>query len=442
MSDYAVEVNNVSKKFYIGSAETNKKTLRSYVRELATRPYKRVASVLRGRAPTHVDKELWALHDINLKVRHGESIGIVGINGSGKSTLLQLIANVMTPTKGEIITRGHIVAMLRVGTGFHPELTGRENVYINASILGLSTKEIDNIYHDIVDFAEIEEFMDTPLKRYSSGMRVRLAFAVAINIKPEIIILDEVLAVGDRGFRRKSLDAMEKLHRDTTLIVASHNVNQLKLMCDRVVWIHEGQVVDDGNPDEVIDKFLSQILPHESSYLEDLENEEMSAEDNITLKKVLLFNSANNNILTDSVRSNIPLKIKMYYELKNDTSNLRITCNIYDQDTEMIVFSTSDADVNPRHQHMRPAGMYEASFTLPRQMLAPNTYYINIRADHPNSDVIKTWRKVAFFNVIDQESQRSKQFSEYRLGFLNFDVKWEVENTTDEPEKINEEIYE
>ena len=201
-------------------------------------------------------EEFWALENINFQIKKGESLGIIGPNGSGKSTILKLIARVMVPTTGNIATNGRIAPLIELGAGFHPELTGRENIYINGAILGLSKKEIDKRFDNIVDFAELVEFIDTPIKHYSSGMHMRLGFAIAVNVDPDILLVDEVLAVGDTNFQRKCIKKMEEFKKNkVTIVFVSHNLEMIKSFCDQVVFLRNSKVVFQGKPDKAIAKY-------------------------------------------------------------------------------------------------------------------------------------------------------------------------------------------
>ena len=202
-------------------------------------------------------EEFWALRNVSLEIRRGQVVGLIGRNGAGKSTLLKIISRITEPTEGRISIKGRVSSLLEVGTGFHPELTGRENIYLNGAILGMRKTEIQRKFDEIVAFAEIDRFLDTPVKRYSSGMYVRLAFAVAAHLEPEILIIDEVLAVGDAAFQRKCLGRMNDVAREgRTVIVVSHNMLSVEGLCNRAVWMHEGTIVEEGEPHEVIAKYL------------------------------------------------------------------------------------------------------------------------------------------------------------------------------------------
>src|SRR5437588_405301 len=207
----------------------------------------------RGMAlPRPVKEEFWALRDVNLSIYAGEAVGIIGENGSGKSTTLKLISRILEPTSGSVSVRGKVSALLELGTGFHPELTGSENIYLNGSLLGISRKEMARRYEGIVDFAELSEFIDTPIKHYSSGMVMRLAFAVAINVDPDILLTDEVLAVGDEAFQRKCLEYIAELRkRGVTIIFVSHALDAVRALCSRAIWLDHGRLIADGPSGEV-----------------------------------------------------------------------------------------------------------------------------------------------------------------------------------------------
>lgn len=200
------------------------------------------------------------LDNINLEIKKGETVALIGTNGSGKSTLLKLMTKIIYPNKGKIITKGKLTSLLELGAGFHPDFTGRENIYFNASIFGLTAAEIDKRVPDIIKFSELEEFIDTPVRTYSSGMYMRLAFSVAINVDAEILLIDEILAVGDQHFQEKCFAKLNELKRsDKTIVIVTHDLDNVKNLCDRAIWICEGKVKLDGKPKEVIDEYIKYI---------------------------------------------------------------------------------------------------------------------------------------------------------------------------------------
>jgi homopolymeric O-antigen transport system ATP-binding protein len=250
MSDnHSISVSGLGKKYLLGLAVSRHDTL---IEVITGRVRSLFRGVLPGKKPA--DKEIfWALSDVSFQVDKGENVGIIGLNGAGKSTLLKILSRITSPTTGTARIDGRLGALLEVGTGFHPELTGRENVYLYGAILGMSSAEIDRKFDSIVDFAELHKFINTPVKRYSSGMYVRLAFSVAAHLDPDILLLDEVLAVGDLPFQRKCMEFAKNLQqRNATILFVSHNMNSIKTMCNRVIYLKQGRVVFDGPTDEGI----------------------------------------------------------------------------------------------------------------------------------------------------------------------------------------------
>jgi lipopolysaccharide transport system ATP-binding protein len=249
-----VSIQGIGKRYQIGALKAQSRTLRDAVTDAATRPFRRLRHA--GSSTGHVST-IWALRDVSLDVHTGEVIGIIGPNGAGKSTLLKILARITEPTEGKAIIQGRVGSLLEVGTGFHQELTGRETTYLMGAILGMSRAEITRKFDGIIDFAEIGEFLDTPVKRYSSGMFVRLAFAVAAHLEPEILLVDEVLAVGDLAFQRKCLGQMERIAgTGRTVFFVSHNMNAIRGLCSRTIEIRGGALVADGATEDVVRQYI------------------------------------------------------------------------------------------------------------------------------------------------------------------------------------------
>jgi lipopolysaccharide transport system ATP-binding protein len=257
--ELAVSVDNLSKEYRISSAPAARYgTVRDAVSDAVVGTLRRLRRGAGGRAARDAASQFWALKNVSFDVRPGEMLGIIGHNGAGKSTLLKILSRITAPTSGEVQIRGHLSSLLEVGTGFHPELTGRENVFLNGAIMGMARREIVRKYDEIVEFAETQKFMELPVKRYSSGMYVRLAFAVAAHMSPDVLLIDEVLSVGDLAFQRKCMDHARSLRdRNATVIVVSHNMFAIKAMCDRVVCLSRGQVDFDGDAEEAISRYDS-----------------------------------------------------------------------------------------------------------------------------------------------------------------------------------------
>jgi lipopolysaccharide transport system ATP-binding protein len=260
MSDLAIRVEGLGKQYRISGPQARYKTLRESLTQVVQAPFRRLASVARGHSSLVSDEIVWALKDVSFSVQQGEAVGIIGHNGAGKTTLLKILSRITKPTEGKALIHGRVSSLLEVGTGFHPELTGRENIYLNGAILGMKRAEIERKFDEIVAFAEIEKFIDTPVKHYSSGMGVRLAFAVAAHLEPEILLVDEVLAVGDIAFQKKCLGKMDDVAKSgRTILFVSHNMAAVQSLCSRVVLLSAGRVVADGRPLPIIEQYSSQV---------------------------------------------------------------------------------------------------------------------------------------------------------------------------------------
>lgn len=261
MGNTAIRVENLGKLYRIGGKQERYYTLRDTLVDLAAAPFRKVRGLLRGESASGLHEEIWALKDVSFEVKHGEVVGIIGRNGAGKSTLLKILSRITEPTTGYADVYGRVGALLEVGTGFHPELTGRENVYLNGAILGMSRTEIDRKFDEIVDFAGVEKFIDTPVKHYSSGMGLRLGFAVAAHLEPEILVVDEVLAVGDAEFQKKCLGKMSEVAGEgRTVLFVSHNMAAVRNLCPHCIWLQGGTVREYSDTESAIKAYISQAM--------------------------------------------------------------------------------------------------------------------------------------------------------------------------------------
>lgn len=255
MSDIAIRAENLSKQYRIGGKQAGYRTFREAILNSMTAPIR----WMRGERKSY--ETFWALDDVSFEIKQGEAVGIIGRNGAGKSTLLKILSRITKPTKGRVDLYGRVASLLEVGTGFHSELSGRDNIYLNGAILGMSRKEIDRKFDEIVDFSGVEKFLDTPVKHYSSGMYVRLAFAVAAHLEPEILIVDEVLAVGDAEFQKKCLGKMEDVAKQgRTVLFVSHNMGAIENLCNNVIVLNKGQIVNSGKTSDMINYYSGKVI--------------------------------------------------------------------------------------------------------------------------------------------------------------------------------------
>lgn len=390
MKKEILEIKNVSKKYRLGMIGGT--TLRDELqRKRAARkgledPTSQVNSAAKGKP----GEEFLALHDVNLTVYEGERVGIIGHNGAGKSTLLKLISQITAPTTGTIEMNGRIASMLEVGTGFHPELTGRENIFMNGAILGMTKQEIESKIEDIIEFSEVRQFIDTPVKRYSSGMFVKLAFSVAAHLDSEIMIMDEVLAVGDMAFQKKCLDKMSSVSRDQgrTVLYVSHNMNTIRALCNRCIVLNHGTIVFDGNVEEAISIYLGSGLEEKKVYDLAPERDASASTEHIVMNTIELLNESNMMIFGDKLR------FKLSFSQIEEMQNLHFRFCIYLHDMSAIATSMS-GKINTG------VGENECTFEIDTSMLAPSKYILKIIALEPSEagsqirhDVVK--RALAF----------------------------------------------
>ncbi len=327
--DLAIQVKDVSKQFYVGALQQTAayRTLRDTIGDIALAPFRRVRNVLTGKAQSaaNLTETMWALQDINFNVKRGEVVGIIGHNGAGKSTLLKVLSRVTEPTTGEIRFRGRLGSLLEVGTGFHPELSGRENIYLNGAILGMTRHEITSKFDEIVEFAGVERFIDTPVKHYSSGMYVRLAFAVAAHLEPEILVIDEVLSVGDAAFQRKSLGKMQDVaDSGRTVLFVSHNMAAVQQLCSRSIVLSEGRIAYDGETDKAVDWYLSHIDNISSTLLS--ERTDRAGSGILRFTNVEYLNTDGN--IMNSLQSGQTFDIRLYYQSSNNEILKNVRCGI------------------------------------------------------------------------------------------------------------------
>ncbi|MAJ05452.1 MAG: ABC transporter ATP-binding protein [Crocinitomicaceae bacterium] len=319
---------------------------------------------------------VWALKDISLNVKKGEVIGIIGKNGAGKSTLLKLLSKVTRPSTGKIISRGKTASLLEVGTGFHQELSGRENIYLNGAILGMTKNEIKDKIDEIIDFSGCKRYIDSPVKRYSSGMFVRLAFAVAAHLEPDILIVDEVLAVGDAEFQKKAIGKMQNIASkgSRTVLFVSHNMTSIKALCNRAVLMENGKIVKDGNPSEIINYYLNTNT--EVSYTKewDKSNRPLSYQ-NLELLKIWISNKDNKLNTTLSVDEDFLVNID--YEVTEENSKIGLNVILHDSNQNIISSSINNHEENFYHQK-HPKGVFRSQCLIPGKLFNSGTYYISI----------------------------------------------------------------
>ena len=413
-----ISVENLSKKYIIGHQKQERYTA---LRDVMANGARHLAQKLSHpfaepqNDPTH--EEFWALKDVSFDIQQGDRVGIIGRNGAGKSTLLKILSRITEPTSGKISIKGRVASLLEVGTGFHPELTGRENIFLNGAILGMSKVEIKKKFDEIVAFAEVEKFLDTPVKRYSSGMYVRLAFAVAAHLEPEILIVDEVLAVGDAQFQKKCLGKMEEVGKDgRTILFVSHNMGVISQLCSTCVWLDKGEIRDIGQTVAVVNSYMlngvsglssEMIFPDDSKKI-------------VQLKKISLLDGEGN--IAQKFDCDNPINIKFDIQVRKQLPGLYGYIGIFKPDgTQVLVSDSFDAaTVNPLDG--LPVGMNTFIVAVPPRTLGHGDYMIHFSmastsADNFHVDVPGI---VCGFSLDDFTSKRGNQ----RAGFFSTLLPW------------------
>jgi lipopolysaccharide transport system ATP-binding protein len=393
-----IRVENLGKKYMIGhqaEGRSNYVALRDVLADGAKSLVKRFTGRHKGDLQT--EEGFWALKDVSFEVKRGECVGIIGRNGAGKSTLLKILSRITEPTTGRVELHGRVASLLEVGTGFHPELTGRENIYLNGAILGMTRAEIKKKFDEIVDFAEVERFLDTPVKRYSSGMYVRLAFAVAAHLEPEILVVDEVLAVGDAAFQKKCLGKMGEVSEKEgrTVLFVSHQMTAIQNLCNRGVLLKKGEIKCDGHVLAVIEQYT-----HESEKISniDLRNRiDRKGNGAIRFSYVELKNNINKKV--NFFLTGQDLKIIIYFDkfIASKSFNFKLHLGIDNILEQRITWLTSEiANIGKVQDFMEEKGFFE--IILPKLPLLPSTYYCTIYCEL-NGDIADWVQKAFSFRV-------------------------------------------
>jgi lipopolysaccharide transport system ATP-binding protein len=401
MSDVSIQVRNLGKQYRIGRRQDGHRTLRDALVETAAQPFRLAARLLRGQkndGGSTASDTIWALRDVNFDVHRGEAVGIIGYNGAGKSTLLKILSRVTDPTTGEVEIRGRVGSLLEVGTGFHPELSGRENVFLNGAILGMKRQEIIAKFDEIVAFAGIEQFIDTPVKHYSSGMYMRLAFSIAAHLEPEILVVDEVLAVGDISFQKKCLEKMKEVEKQgRTVLFVSHNMLAITRLCKRAILLEQGRIATEGAAEAVVHTYLRSSSSAKAERVWPAGAEAPGGEV-VRLCSVRVTGESGEVASLVDVRR--PVCVEMEYEVLKPGYCLMPHAG-FTNDEGVFLFSTHDLDPVWR-ERPRPAGRYISRVRVPGNFLAPGSHfvYLGMNSFDPWATEFSVWDAV-MFEVLD-----------------------------------------
>jgi len=419
MVDIALRVEGLSKMYRIGAAAPPAQGAVARLARAAGSPF---AYLRRARRAPLEAETLWALHDVSFEVGRGEVVGIIGRNGAGKSTLLKILSRITEPTRGRAVVFGRVGSLLEVGTGFHPELTGRENVFLNGAILGMRRAEIDRKFDEIVAFSGVEHFLDTPVKRYSSGMAVRLAFAVAAHLETEVLLVDEVLAVGDAEFQRKCLGKMGDVVREgRTVLLVSHNLGSIAQLCRRAVLLRAGGLALEGPVDAVIREYLD----HQSSASAVVAiAPDLRPDAPVAVARCWVENDRGQ--ATGVVAATEPAVIAFEAVVRRPLADVEMSIRVH-ASAGMPLF-TSDLSAGADFDGRVPPGRYQLRVALPREFLAPDVYTVTIGVHRPNVEWLDLHEHVLTFTVEETGSQMWRHPRVVRrLGNILVRFPWDLQ---------------
>jgi lipopolysaccharide transport system ATP-binding protein len=367
---------------------------------------------------------IWALKDVSCEIKRGEVVGIIGPNGAGKTTLLKILSRITEPTEGQAEIHGRVGSLLEVGTGFHPELTGRENIYLNGAILGMKKAEIEQKFDEIVDFAEIEKFIYTPVKHYSSGMYVRLAFAVAAHLEPEILLVDEVLAVGDAAFQKKCLGKMENVaQQGRTVLFVSHNMVALQNLCRRAIWLQAGSMIENGETASVIRSYLDQFSTYklEQSWI----NIELApGNDAVRLHSARILTEEGS--VSDEITTWTSLTIEFCYWNLLPGAELNLSLVLYNNEGT-VLFNTTSAFESQWHGKPFPQGLFRSSCVVPGKLLNDGSYYLDLLIVQDTTKVLYTFKDILRFEVREDPKARRGRWYGRSPGVIRPHLAWQTE---------------
>lgn len=413
-----IRVENISKLYRIGNREAAYDTLRESIVQAVRAPFER----LRRRNGKRNYETLWALKDVSFEVAVGEVVGFIGRNGAGKSTLLKVLSRITEPTTGRAELFGRVASLLEVGTGFHPELSGRENIFLNGAILGMSRAEINRKFDQIVAFAELEKFLDTPVKRYSSGMYMRLAFAVASHLEPEILIIDEVLAVGDATFQKKCLGKLDEVAKEgRTVLFVSHNMVAVQSLCSRAFWLDKGEIQNQGPAKEVISQYLKMSLAVRAEQKWDNINTAPGNEQ-VRIHRACVFPA--DGLLAEPINVSTPVVIEFEYWNLVPGAHLNLSVVISTEEGYPI-FNTGSGREAVWHGKPFPAGLFRSRFHIPGDLLNDGTHRVHLYVVKDQTVVIYDTADIIIFDV-EEGAERGGWYGKW-IGAVRPNLEWKTD---------------
>lgn len=416
MSEYAIKAEGLGKRYRIG-AEQRENQFREVIANAVKAPFRR-------RPRVEADETtLWALRDVSFEMHQGEVVGFVGRNGAGKSTLLKILARITEPTEGQAIIHGRVGSLLEVGTGFQNDLSGRENVLLNGAILGMKRAEIRRKFDEIVAFAEVERFIDTPVKFYSSGMYMRLAFAVAVHMDPEILLVDEALSVGDAAFQAKCIAKMEDVARSgRTVVFVSHSMGSMRAMCDRVIWLDHGRMAGVGDPDEIIASYLQTSYTTWSQQRWD-EMDEAPGNDEVRIHSASV--RPEGGYPDDPITITTPIEIEIEYWNLEEDAHLGVSIQLMNEN-DVVVFDARPLLEREWEGRPFPLGLFRDLVRIPAGLLNDGRHRVNVQFHHYRSTVVHHETELLIFDVEDDLDTRGEWWGKWQ-GAVRPHLPWQTE---------------
>lgn len=414
-----IRVENLGKRYRIGGPREAYGTLRDTIASAVQAPLR----ILSDRHRKDGAGEFWALKEVSFSVEQGEVLGIIGPNGAGKSTLLKILARVTYPTEGRARISGRVASLLDVGTGFHPELTGRENIYLNGAVLGMRRTEIQRKFDEIVEFAEVQQFLDTPVKRYSSGMYMRLAFAVAAHLEPEILVVDEVLAVGDAAFQKRCLGKMgSSATQGKTVLFVSHNMVALEALCNRAIWLEHGRIKAEGQPSQVVSMYLQTAAPGLTGRAW-AGGETPPGNDVVRLKSACV--RAVGGVPSDPITMRTPVVLEFEYWNLVPNTCLHLNLQLITQEG-ILAFASNPSDQSGWHGDPLPVGLFHSECHIPGDLLRAGQYRVRLLVIKDNYYLLYEHDDLLVFDVQDCPELRRGWYGEM-VGAVRPLLKWRTE---------------
>jgi lipopolysaccharide transport system ATP-binding protein len=415
MNDIAIRVEKLSKQYSIGTSKYRNDTLRDQLADGLKYLFRR------NRQPRQCEESFWALKDVSFEIKQGEIVGIIGHNGAGKSTLLKILSRITEPTVGVGEIYGRVGSLLEVGTGFHPDLTGRENIYLNGAIIGMKKDEIRRCFDSIVAFAEIDKFVDMPVKRYSSGMYVRLGFSVAAHLEPEILLVDEVLSVGDAAFQKKCLGKIDDAAKGgRTVIFISHNMTAINSLCKRVIWVNSGEIVEDGPSTEIVTRYLAKSVKG-MDLCEEVWDDVGGAPGNDMVRFHSVRVRRQDGRLSDPLTMQTPFQVEVECWNLVPGARLHITLHLYTTEG-VIAFTTASLNGN----HPMPAGLFRSVCSFPGDLLNSGPHRFVVLVVKDASSVIYSHESRVSFDILDVRERQGAYFGR-EPGVVQPVLKWTTE---------------